>query len=305
VSKNTPKVIVILGPTASGKSALAVKLAKRFNGEIISADSRQVYQGLDIGTGKITKREMKGVPHHMIDVADPKRVYTVAQYQIMASKKIEEILKRGKLPIICGGTGFYIDALVGGLKIPEVKPNIELRKRLFKMTADELFEILKEKDPVRAKTIDRKNKVRLVRALEIAEALGTVPELKPKESKFEVLKIGIIKERLELKKLISNRLAIRLRAGMVKEVESLRKYGLSWKRLHDLGLEYRYVSEFLQKKITEKEMVEALNNKINQYAKRQMTWFRRDKSIHWIKKEKDAMKLVNEFYLFSHQPLSR
>ncbi|MEK7612980.1 MAG: tRNA (adenosine(37)-N6)-dimethylallyltransferase MiaA, partial [Patescibacteria group bacterium] len=166
------KVLVIVGPTASGKSGLAVRLAKKFKGEIISVDSRQVYKGLDIGTGKITKKEMKGVPHYLLDVANPKKQFSVSQYKKFADKIVRYIVLENRLPIIVGGTGFYIDTLAGKFSLPDVPPNKLLRRKLEKFDTEELFKMLKKKDPARAKTIDRHNKVRLIRALEIVNALG-------------------------------------------------------------------------------------------------------------------------------------
>src|SRR3989338_8537223 len=163
------KVIVITGQTATGKSDWGVKIAKKFNGEVVSADSRQVYTGLNIGTGKVTKKEMRGVLHHLIDVANPTRVFTVAEYQKLARKKIDEILKKGKLPIIVGGTGFYIDVLLGDVTLSSTPPNKLLRKKLKQKTAQELFSILKKIDPAKALTIDKHNPVRLIRAIEIAQ----------------------------------------------------------------------------------------------------------------------------------------
>jgi len=151
------KIIVILGTTATGKSSLAVKVAKKFNGEVISADSRQVYKGLNIGTGKITKKDMKGVPHHMLDVVSPKKVFSVSLFQKKTEKIIADIISRNKIPIICGGTGFYIQSIVEGVTLPKVPPNKALRKKLEKNTPQELFKILQKLDPRRAKNIDKKN----------------------------------------------------------------------------------------------------------------------------------------------------
>ena len=170
-----PKVIVIMGQTATGKSALAVKIAKKIGGEIISADSRQVYKGLDIGTGKIFTKEMKGISHYLIDIESPKNKFTAAQFKELAEEKIKEIIARGKTPIICGGTGFYIDAITKGVVFPEVPPNYPLRKKLALANDRALMLKLKKIDPERAKNIDPKNKVRLIRAIEIAKALGKVP----------------------------------------------------------------------------------------------------------------------------------
>lgn len=282
---NKQKLIVILGPTATGKSDLAVKIAKDFDGEIISADSRQVYKGLDIGSGKITKKEMEGVPHYLLDVASPKRTFTVSQFKKLAEKAIKEISKSGKTPIICGGTGFYIDSLVYDLNIPEVKADLKLRKELNKKSLEELQNILKKLDKERFKEIDTKNKVRLVRAIEIAKHLGKVPKLKSDvsslKSKFDVIWIGIDWKDEILKERIYKRVLNRM-DGMKKEVKKLRKSGLSFKRMEALGLEYRNLSLLEQNKITEKEFIEKLNTEIWQYAKRQRTWFKRNKEINWV-----------------------
>ncbi|MES2416234.1 MAG: tRNA (adenosine(37)-N6)-dimethylallyltransferase MiaA [Patescibacteria group bacterium] len=275
------KVIVILGQTATGKSDLAVQIAKQVGGEIISADSRQVYTDLDIGSGKITKKEMSGIPHYLLNVANPKRKFTVTQYKKLADKKIEEILKRNKVPIICGGTGFYIDAVVHNMILPEVKPNIKLRKELEKKSETELFKILKNLDAERAKTIDAKNKVRLVRAIEIAQALGKVPMLKKAPIKYEFIKIGLCAPTDILSKRIEKRLLSRIKTGMLLEAKKLHRKGISWKRMEELGLEYRFMALHLQGKITEKEMIEKLQTAIIQYAKRQMTWFKKDNEIKW------------------------
>lgn len=281
-----PKILVILGPTASGKSDIAVRLAKKINGEIISADSRQVYKGLDIGTGKITKKEMERVGHHLLDVADPRKRFSASDFKKLAEKAVREISDKGKIPIVCGGTGFYIDALLGDKQIPEVSPNLKLRKQLEKKSAEKLFEILKKLDPERAKTIERQNPRRLIRAIEICEALGKVPKQisNPKSeilNKFKIIKIGIKIPNEELKERINRRLEKRIKIGMIREAEMLHKKGLSWKRMRELGLEYGALADFLDKKISKKEMVERLRKEIWHYAKRQMTWFRKDKNIVW------------------------
>lgn len=281
-SELKPKVIVVLGQTSTGKSDIAVMLARKFNGEVISADSRQIYKGLDLGTGKITKKEMKGVPHHLLDVANPKKVFAVTDFKILAEKKIKEILARGKTPIIAGGTGFYIDAVVSGIVFPEVLPNEKLRKTLEKKTPEELFIILQKLDKARAKTIDKHNKVRLVRAIEIAKALGKVPKAKNKAPLYQFIQIGLYLPEDLLKEKINTRLLARIKKGMFKEAQSLHVKGLTWKRMEELGLEYRYMALCLQKKITKEEMREELKTKIYQYAKRQKTWFKRDPQIHWF-----------------------
>jgi tRNA dimethylallyltransferase len=270
-----PKILVVLGPTSTGKSDLAVKLAKLFKGEIISADSRQVYKGMDLGTGKITKKEMAGISHYMLDVVSPKSIYNVSKYKIKAQKIITNILNRNKLPIICGGTGFYIDAVVNNIVLPDVLPNPELRKELEKKTAEQLYIILKKLDSARARKIDRFNKVRLVRAIEIAKSLGKVPKVKNSQI-YNPFFIGLDMPDLKLKERISTRLNERLKAGMVAEVRRLYEQGVSYRRLEKFGLEYRNCALFLQKKITMEQLVQNLEREIFQYAKRQRTWFRRN-----------------------------
>jgi len=293
--KDKKKLIVIVGPTASGKSDLAVKLAKKFNGEVISADSRQVYKGMDIGTGKITKKEMQGIPHYLLDVANPKRKFTVAQYQKLVFKAINKIHKKGKLPIICGGSAFYIQSIIDQISIPKVPPDWNLRKKLSKKPVGELYQILKNLDPKRAKNIDKKNPRRLIRAIEIAEKLGKVPNLEKKPLPYPVLIIGIKKDRDELKKLIKKRLLKRIKKGMIAEVKKLKNSGLSWKRLEEFGLEYRWIAYYLQKKISYQEMIEKLQKEIEKFAKRQMTWWKSDKRIFWVKSLKEAEKIVKKF----------
>ncbi|MFA6533474.1 MAG: tRNA (adenosine(37)-N6)-dimethylallyltransferase MiaA [Patescibacteria group bacterium] len=288
-----PKIIVILGQTATGKSDLAVTLAKKIDGlnkfkkfigrtsqsevlgEVISADSRQIYKGLNIGTGKITKKEMKGIPHHLLDVATPKKVFSVAEYQKLAIYAIAEIISRGKTPIICGGTGFYIDAITKGLVLPEVPPNKKLRKSLEKKSALELFKILKHLDSRRAKNIDKNNKVRLIRAIEIVKALGKVPSLKEKKSDYKFIKIGLYLPEKLLKKKIEQRVKKMFKTGLLNEIKKLKRAGVSEKRLREFGFEYN-------KPTPEKVIKETIK-----YAKRQMTWFKRDKEIKWF----DASKV--------------
>jgi len=303
------KLIVILGPTASGKTELSIKLARKFNGEIVSADSRQVYKGMDIGTGKITKKEMKSIPHYLLDVASPKRRFTVAQYQKLAQKAIKEIQKKNKVPFLVGGTGFYIQSVVDGIVIPKVKPDWKLRTKLENKSIKELFLILTKLDPCRAKNIDRNNPRRLIRAIEIVlKTKKPVPLFQKKPQQFEVLIIGIKKSPEELKKLIKKRLLKRLKQGMIEEIKNLKKSDLSWKRLEEFGLEYRYIARYLftlqnfskknlggQEKINYEEMLENIQKESEKFAKRQMTWFKRDKLIKWIEYYQEAEKLIKNF----------
>ncbi len=274
------EIVVIVGPTAVGKSDFAVNYALKHNGEVISADSRQVYKGLDLGTGKITEKEMRGIPHHLLDVANPKKQFNVEMYKKLAQKAIQDISNRGKLPIICGGTGFYIDAVVKNISYPDVPHNKKLREKLMKKEAGELFEILEKLDKEFAQDLnnsERHNKHRLVRSIEIATALGKVPEIKKGKSPYKVKWIKLTAPDKKLKSRIHARLLKRIGQGMIKEVENLHKDGLTWKRMEALGLEYRYISRYLRKQITKEEMIERLGIEIWHYAKRQMLWFRKIK----------------------------
>ena len=279
--KTKPRIIAIVGPTATGKSDLGVLLAKQCNGEIISADSRQVYCGLDIGSGKITKKEMRKVPHHLIDIRDPKHVYSVAHFQRDGRKAIKDILSRGKLPIVVGGSGFYIDALLTNMTLPEVKPDFVLRKRLERLSVHELHKKLLTLDPRRAALIDAKNPVRLIRAIEIATINGPVSPVTT-SSPYNVLYIGLKTDSTVLKERITLRLTKRIKAGMLAEFARVHEAGLSWKRMEELGLEYRYGARLLQKEMSREEFMTQLTSEIYKYAKRQMTWFKRNKDIHWI-----------------------
>lgn len=276
-------IIVIAGPTASGKSDLAIRLARALNGEIISADSRQVYHGMDIGTGKVTKREQKLARHWLLDVASPTRQYTVANFVRDATKAIHNITERGKVPIICGGTGFWIDALVYGTSIPDVKPDPKLRAALQKLSVPQLFAKLKKLDPARANSIDPHNPVRLIRALEIVMKTGKPVPQQTATTPYRVLYLCITREQKELHARIEKRLDARLRQGMIAEVQKLHAQGVSWKRLESFGLEYRWVARFLQKKVARADMRTNLLHDIIAYAKRQLTWWRRNGDVGWVK----------------------
>ena len=296
LKENKPCLLVICGPTATGKSDLAVELSQKFNGEIISADSRQVYRGLDIGSGKITKEEMGGISHHLLDVADPKDIFSVDKFKTLAQKAIADIISRKKLPIICGGTGFYIHYVIDNVSVVEVSQNETLRSKLSKKTPADLFSLLQTLDPDRADSIDAQNSVRLIRAIEIATALGKVPPIS-NNSPHNVLQVGIDLPDEELKEKIKTRLEKRLARGMVEEVEKLVEQGVSWERLHTFGLEYRSVASFLKKEISESEMKEKLLSEIWHYAKRQRTWFRKDKRIQWFN-PREMEKMETEVKLF-------
>ena len=317
-------LITVLGPTASGKSALAVNLAKKFNGEVVSCDSRQVYRGMDLGSGKITKKEMKGIPHHLLDVVSPKKRFDVVQYRKLAQRAINEIMQRDKVPILCGGTGFYIQAVVDGIVIPTVKPDWRLRKKLERKSVEELYQMLQKLDPRRAGNIDKNNPRRLIRAIEIViKTKKPVPRLRQDYGgqAYPVLIIGIKKTPAELKTLIRKRLLKRLKSGMVAEVKRLHNPptggGVSWKKLEEFGLEYRWIARYLKtikdfrnplklKGISEinksvnfrkSDFFYRLQKETEHFAKRQETWFKRDKRIRWIKNQKEAEKLIKRFFV--------
>ncbi len=304
------KLIVILGPTASGKSALGVQLALRLRSgqakkkfgihgaEIISADSRQVYKGLDIGSGKITKREMKGIPHHLLNVASPKRRFTVSQYRRLAMKAMASITRRRKLPILVGGSPLYIYALTDGWVIPEVRPNAKLRKQLERLTIAQLLRKLQKLDPHRAKTIEQKNKRRLIRALEIVISTGKpVPSLKYDPLPYPVLFLGISRSHSALQKRIKSRFLDILKRGFLSEIKDLRKQGLSWNRIENFGLEYRQASQYLQGNISKQEMIEQAIRATEDFARRQMTWFKKDQRIRWIEGIREAESFIRTFLM--------
>ncbi len=293
--QSKPKLITIIGSTASGKSELAVKLAKEFNGEIISADSRQVYKEMNIGTGKITKKEMNGIIHYCLDIAKSKKQFNIVQYRKRALKAINKIYKKGKIPILCGGTGFYIQAIAGGLSIPEVKPDLKLRKKLEKLSAKELFKKLKKLDSQRAKQIDFNNRRRLIRAIEIVEKTGKPISKLKKETQFNVLSIGIKKSISELEKLIDKRVDKMIKQGLEKEVKVLvKKYGWTVVLKNSIGYQ-----EWDTEK-TKKEIIKDIKLHTRQFAKKQMTWFLAPKKyprekIYWVENYSKSKKIIKKF----------
>lgn len=301
------KVIVVCGQTATGKSDLAVKIAlnlkrQNINVEIISADSRQVYIGADMTSAKITQNEMCGIPHQMISITSFKKDYTVADYKKAATKIINKLHKQNIVPIICGGTGLYIDNVIYDNTIPIVLPNTELRVKLEKLNTQDLFNILKKKDPNRAKNIDSKNKRRIIRALEIIEVLGYVPQNETPILNYETLFIGLKLENEELKNRIAKRTNKRIRAGMVDEIIFLHnKEKLNYERISSFGMEFKWLSLFAENLINKSECVNGINKDSLAYAKRQLTWFKRNKDIHWLNPlnkawlNKQAIKLVKDF----------
>lgn len=277
-----PTVIAVVGPTASGKSTLAIELALALSGEVISADSRQVYRGMDIGTGKVTQEEMRGVPHHLLDIVDPTTTYTASDFSCDAHAAIATINKNHHTPIIAGGTFFYLDILRGKMGTAPVPPNESLRTELEKLTTIELLARLTTLDPRRAATIDTQNSRRLIRAIEIATALGAVPEITPADSPYDWIVFGIDIDPDTLRTRIATRLDERLKTGMIDEVAALHQDGVTWERLEGFGLEYRFIAKHLQGELDREELRTQLFFAICQYAKRQRTWLRRDPDIVWL-----------------------
>ncbi len=276
------KVVVMVGPTASGKTALSIRLAKLFKGEIISADSRQVYRGLNIGTEKITTAEMAGVPHHLINIRDPNQQYTALDFKTDAEVLINSITSRQRLPIVVGGTFFYINTWLGRVSVPKVPPDPNLRKQLETKSTVQLQAELTEIDFQRAATIDSKNRRRLVRALEIAQALGKVPPPAPLAKTGQIISLGLKTNRDDLRHRIHQRAKAALAEGLVNETKSLLASGLTQNRLNEIGLEYRLALEHLNGLYDESVLLQKIEEKNWQYAKRQLTWLKQDDEIKWF-----------------------
>jgi tRNA dimethylallyltransferase len=317
-TQSKSKIIAIVGPTASGKTTLGIMLAKKYNGEIVSADSRQIYRGMDIGTAKISSYELggrnyekkiiphtsylipQGTPYHLIDIKDPDEDYTAADYKRDAIALVNDILHRGKLPILVGGTGLYIDTVLNNLDIPKIKADPELRAEIENDIAEHglaaVFKKLVDRDPEAANVVDPQNPRRVVRALEVAILTGepfTAQRIK-NEPIFDSLKIGmnllpeVLRERIDL------RIDLMLQDGLVNEVETLvKKYGKTCAAFDAIG--YREIIDYLDGKISLEQAADIIKHNTWHYAKRQMTWFRKDKNIRWITKLEEAEPLIKKF----------
>jgi tRNA dimethylallyltransferase len=284
------KIIVVLGTNASGKSAIGVELAKIFNGEIISADSRQIYKGLDLGSGKMSFPEMQNIKHHLIDILEPGEAFSVMEFQDMAYSWIEDILERAKLPFIVGGTGLYIRSVVNGYVFANVLPDLVYRETLEQREIDSLCEELHKKD-VDISMIDITNKRRVIRALE--KIRGGMVDLRENTSlpHYLALQIGVTWPKKLLHERIEARLRQRLNDGMIEEVVALRKNGASDEFLNCMGLEYRYILWYLNGKIkTLDDFTEEMGNAIKKFAKKQLTWFKKDRDIIWLDMECDYVQ---------------
>lgn len=291
-----PKLIVIEGTNASGKSGLGVELAKRYHGEIVSADSRQVFRKLDLGSGKITREEMRGVPHHLIDVCDPGDFFSMADFQKLAYQAIDGILARGNTPFLVGGTGLYVDAVADGYALSDRMPDLAYRAQLETYSTEALYQMLLEKLP--NTEVEKRNRNRVMRIL---EKLHDGDDVTPsKEPRYQVLRLGVTWDRETLRKRIDERLQRRMQDGMVQEVRDVLDSGVSQEFMIKLGLEYKFITQYLNGQFaSEKEMTDLLATAIKQFAKRQMTWFRRNDSIHWLDMTADpiaqACALIDKF----------
>lgn len=285
-----PKVIVICGPTASGKTALSIELAKKIDGEIISADSMQIYQDMDIGTAKPSKEEMDGIPHHLIGCISPEERYSVARYKKDAIKKIDEVLQRGKYPIIVGGTGLYVDSLVNGIEYDDIKIDLEYRSKLEELAEEQGLESVYDKamqiDPEAMKKISKNDKKRIFRILEIYNATGKTKtqqeiESRKKENPYDFKVFGINMEREKLYERINLRVDIMMKQGLVQEVENIVKIYKGFPTAMQ-ALGYKEVVEYLKGEVNEEEMIEKIKRESRRYAKRQITWFKRNENIIWL-----------------------
>ena len=293
------KLLVITGTNASGKSGLGIELAAKYGAEIISADSRQVFKGLDLGSGKVTPEEMRGVTHHLLDVARPNDFFSLSDYQRLAYAAIDDIHARQKKAFLVGGTGLYVNSVVDGYNLSESAPDPVIRKQVEEKSLEELIEMLKEHNPDALTRVDLKNKRRVERAVE--KALSGDKKENPSEKRYETFVIGVTWPRDVLYERIRVRLDRRLDEGMIEEVVRLREEGATDEFLYKLGLEYRYILMYLRSEFKDfDEFYETLFKEIRHLAKEQMTWFRKRKDIHWIDMTDDPVKeasaMIEEFY---------
>ena len=274
-----PKLVVIEGTNASGKSGLGVALAAHYGGEVVSADSRQVFRGLDLGSGKITPEEMQGVRHHLIDIAEPNEFFSMRDFQRLAYEAVDDVRARGRTPFLVGGTGLYVASVTDGYVMSDTEPDLEYRAYLETMDTPKLYEMLRELRP--EMEIDEKNRNRVMRQLE--KIHDGDDHSAPNAPRYDCLKLGVTWPRPVLRARIDERLDRRLEQGLIEEVQGLLDRGASVEFLKKLGLEYRFITQYLIGEIPDRnEMVELLRTAIKQFAKRQTTWFRRDKDIQWL-----------------------
>ena len=298
---NKPKVIVICGPTASGKTTLSIQLAQKINGEIISSDSMQIYKDMNIGTAKPDQQEMQGIKHYLLDFVEPNQRYSVADYKKDAENAIEDILQKGKVPIIVGGTGLYVDSLIYGIEYPNIEFDEnyrkELERRVEKEGLEKLYEKAKKIDPQAMKKISRNDQKRILRVLEIYNATGktkTEQEIQSRknEVKYDYRVFAINMDREKLYDRINKRVDIMIQKGLIEEVENLlKKYNEFPTAMQGLG--YKEVVEYIQGKVLKEDMIENIKRESRRYAKRQITWFKKNKQTIWIGPN-DLQMILNE-----------
>ncbi len=293
------KLVCIVGTNASGKSSLGIELARHYDADIVSADSRQVYEGLDLGSRKVTAEEIKGVRHYLIDVVKPNDFFSLSHFQKLAYDAIDEIHSKGRKAFLVGGTGLYVNAVADGYDLEGALPDLKMRKSIEQKSHAELIDIIRENDPEALNGVDLQNKRRLERAAE--RALSGDSGQRVNRPRYDTLLIGVTWPREELYERIRQRLDKRLSEGMIEEVEELRRNGASDDFLYRLGLEYRYILMYLRGEFPDREsFYDKLFMEIRHLAKEQMTWFRKRKDINWIDMSKDPMSqacdLIDKFY---------
>ena len=280
MEKQKPRVIAVVGPTASGKTDYALALAEKISGEIVSADSRLIYKGFDIGTAKPTIEERKSIPHYMIDIAEPEVDYSAGLYADEAAGVIDNIIERGRVPVVVGGTGLYFRLLLENYDVPKVEPDYELRTKLMEYPAEELYSKLRSKDPKRAEEIDPNDKKKIIRALEMSEHLEKPLSEYKKEPLYDVEWIGLNFERSILYERINRRVDLMVENGLIEETKSLlAKHGRIKNLVCTIG--YQEMIAYLDGILTLEEAKDKLKQNTRNYAKRQLTWFRKNKAIQW------------------------
>ncbi len=303
-----PRVLCIVGPTSSGKTDLGIELAKKFHGEVINADARQVYKWFSLGTGKPQDGKwvvrggkrvfmVQDIPHHLMDVLMPKKIFTVAEWRKRAMKTVHEIIARGHLPIVVGGTGLYVQALVDNYHIPSVPPQAAYREAMESKTLDELLALLHQVDPGASKVVDMQNRRRVVRALEVVTYTGKsfASQRSKEEPEAEFLMIAVNRPREELYARINQQVDHMVENGWAKEIRSLHERGIDWDAPAMTAIGYREIAAFVRGECTLEEAVEKTKMATRHYAKRQMTWFKRDTRIHWIDEPEEATALVKKW----------
>lgn len=297
-----PKVLVIIGPTAIGKTKLGIEMAKELNGEIISADSMQIYKYMDIGTAKPTKEEMEGIPHHLIDIIPPDQEFSVAKFKELAQNAIEDILSKDKFPIIVGGTGLYINTLLDEIQFSETICDWEYREELKRLAEEKgnqyLHDILEEVDPIASKRLHVNDIKRVIRALEVYKYTGKPisyhQEISKGDPKYDYKVIGLTMDRAKLYERVEKRIDIMIEQGLIDEIKSLVKRNYNKEHISMQGLGYKEIIDYLEGKFSLDEAIEILKRDTRHFAKRQLTWFRRDARIHWIDMQKNLSDVKKE-----------